>query len=73
MAFNPSSISVAAGTTIKWTNKDAVAHTVTGNNGVFNSTNLNTNSTFSFTFTSPGNYQYHCALHPSMTATIVVI
>lgn len=72
MAFNPSVITIAAGTTIKWTNKDFVAHTVTSNAGVFASGTLATGDTFSFTFTIAGSYPYHCTPHPTMTATVIV-
>jgi plastocyanin len=72
MAFNPSSITVTAGTTITWTNKDAVAHTVTSKTNAFDSGNLGTNSTFSFTFATAGSYSYYCKVHPSMVATVTV-
>jgi plastocyanin len=72
MAFNPGSITVAAHTTIKWTNKDSNTHTVTGNTGTFNSGNLGNGGTFSFKFDSAGAYNYHCAIHSSMTATVIV-
>lgn len=71
-AFGPSSITISAGTTITWTNKDAVAHTVTSDNGLFDSGNMTVNSTFSRQFTTPGSYPYHCTPHPSMTATVIV-
>lgn len=71
-AFNPASITVAANTTIKWTNKDGMTHTVTSNTGVFNSGNMLVNGTFSFAFTTPGTYPYHCTLHPAMTGTVIV-
>lgn len=69
-AYNPSSITVAANTTVTWTNKDAVSHTVTSNNGTFDSGLIGPNGTFSFKFTAAGSYQYHCTPHPSMTATV---
>jgi plastocyanin len=71
-AFGPSSITISAGTTITWTNKDAVVHTVTSDNGLFDSGNLTVNSTFSRQFTTPGTYPYHCTPHPAMTATVIV-
>lgn len=71
-AFNPASITVAANTNIKWTNKDGMTHTVTSNTGVFNSGNMLVNGTFSFTFTTPGTYAYRCTLHPAMTGTVIV-
>ncbi len=70
--FNPSSITVAAGTTITWTNKDNTAHTVTSNDGLFNSGNISAGSTFSRQFTSAGTISYHCTLHSGMNGTVVV-
>ena len=72
MAFNPSTITIAAGTAIKWTNKDLDTHTVTSDAGLFESGSITTGTTFSFTFTSVGTYPYHCTPHPTMTATVVV-
>ena len=72
MAFNPSTITVAAGTTIKWTNKDAVAHTVTSNTGMFDSGTIATNGIYSFTITATGTFQYYCVVHPSMIASVSV-
>lgn len=71
-SFTPSSITVMAGTTIKWTNKDNTTHTVTSNNSVFGSGNLSKDGNFSFTFTTAGTYSYHCNIHPGMTGTVVV-
>ena len=56
MAFNPSTITVAAGTTITWTNKDGFAHTVTSDTNLFNSGNIGSNGTFSFTFATAGSH-----------------
>lgn len=70
--FSPSTITVAANTTITWTNKDASTHTVTSNTGVFNSGNMAKNGTFSYLFTTPGTYQYHCTIHAFMTGTVIV-
>jgi plastocyanin len=72
MAFNPSSITVAAGTTITWTNKDVVNHTVTSKTNVFDSGSLSKGSTFSFTFATAGTYSYYCQVHPSMVASVTV-
>lgn len=72
MAFNPASITVKAGTTIKWTNQDAVTHTVTANDNSFDSGNLAAYGTFSHTFSSAGTFSYHCRIHPGMTASVVV-
>lgn len=72
MAFSPSTITVAAGTTITWTNKDAVAHTVTSTSGLFDSGSVGTNGTYSHTFSTAGTFAYYCKVHPSMTASVVV-
>ena len=72
MVFNPATITVAAGTTITWTNKDAAAHTVTSTTNDFNSGSLGTNKTFSFTFATAGTYPYYCTFHPTMTASVTV-
>lgn len=70
-AFSPQSLTVTAGTKVTWTNKDSTTHTVTADGGAFNHM-LSPGDTFSFTFTKAGTYQYHCSIHPTMTATIVV-
>ncbi|MGE5458403.1 MAG: cupredoxin family copper-binding protein [Methanococcaceae archaeon] len=72
MAFNPASITVTAGTTIKWTNKDGVAHTVTADDNSFDSGNIATNGTFSHTFSTAGTISYYCKIHPMMKASVVV-
>lgn len=72
MAFTPSNLTVAAGTTVTWTNKDAISHTVTSNTNLFNSGNMGSGSTFSFTFATAGTYPYFCSIHPTMTAQVTV-
>jgi len=70
--FSPASITVKKGDTVIWTNKDSASHTVTGNNGGPSSPTLSTNGTYSYTFNSAGTFAYHCTIHPSMTAAVVV-
>lgn len=72
MAFSPSSITVNAGTTVKWTNKDNMTHSVTSNTSVFDSGDMNLNSTYSYTFTTVGTYTYHCKYHVEMTGIVTV-
>jgi len=72
MAFTPATITVTAGTTITWTNKDAMTHTVTSDQNWFYSGNLGTGATYNNIFITAGTYTYHCAIHPSMTGTVVV-
>ena len=71
-AFNPSSKTIMAGTTITWTNKDATSHDVTSLTGAFTSLTMDQGATFSFTFTTAGTYNYSCTFHPGMTGTIIV-
>lgn len=72
MAFNPATITVPAGTTITWTNKDGMAHTVTSDTAIFDSGSIASNGTYSRTFPTAGTFPYHCSIHPSMTATVIV-
>jgi plastocyanin len=73
-AFNPVFITVVIGVnnTVVWTNYDQTTHTVTDDNGTFNSGNLNGGQSWSFTFTSPGTYYYHCIYHSVMNAVVIV-
>ena len=70
--FVPARLTVKAGTTVTWRNEDDIPHTVTSVTQRFKSRALDTDDTFSFTFTEPGTYDYFCSLHPRMTATVVV-
>jgi plastocyanin len=72
-AFVPATITVRAGTRVTWTNRQAgIEHTVTANDGSFDSGNLSTGSSYSHVFTKAGTYAYHCAIHPFMTGTVIV-
>jgi plastocyanin len=71
--FNPKSVTVKVGTTVTWTNKDDIPHGIAATGNVFKRSNaLDTDDRYSFTFTTPGAYQYFCYLHPQMTGTVVV-
>ena len=70
--FNPQRITVKAGTTVTWTNKDDIPHAVVASASAFRSKALDTDDSYSFTFTTPGTYEYFCSLHPHMTGTVVV-
>jgi len=69
--FNPPQITVKAGTTVTWTNEDDIPHTIVSPPSI-RSKALDSEDKFSFTFTTPGSYNYFCGLHPHMTGTIVV-
>jgi plastocyanin len=70
--YTPPSLVVAPGTTVTWTNADDSPHTVREKDGKFKSAALDTDDTFSQTFTAPGEYEYFCSIHPYMTGKIVV-
>ena len=73
-SFSPATITVAAGTTVRWTNRDDIPHTVvsTDDAKTFKSKVLDTDEKFSFTFSKAGTYTYFCSLHPKMKGTVVV-
>ena len=71
-SFGPATLTVAVGTTVTWTNRDDIPHTIVSTDKVFKSKVLDTDEKFSFTFAKPGTYPYFCSIHPKMTATVVV-
>ena len=73
-AFNPVFITIVVGVnnTVIWTNYDSAIHTVTDDNGAFDSGNLNGGTTWAYTFTTPGTYYYHCIYHSVMNAAVIV-
>ncbi len=78
MTFSPSTITIAAGDTVAWTNNSTLQHTVTADDGSFDSGTINMGSTYSHTFVTPGAYRYYCRFHGApggvgMSGTIVVM
>jgi plastocyanin len=71
-SFAPGTTTVAAGTTITWTNKDDVPHNIVSTERKFKSPVLDTDEQFSHRFDAPGTYPYYCSIHPKMTGQIVV-
>jgi amicyanin len=69
--FSPAELKVKVGDTVTWTNHDDIPHTVVSA-GKFRSKAMDTDNTYSFTFTSAGDYKYFCSLHPHMTGMIKV-
>jgi amicyanin len=69
--FTPPELTVKVGDTVTWTNRDDIPHTVMSE-GKFRSKALDTDNSFSFTFTKAGDYKYFCGLHPHMTGMIKV-
>ena len=72
MAFNPATITVAAGTTITWTNKDAITHHLISSPSLFDGGDMGSGATFSYKFSDTGTFFYYCTIHPSMTGTVIV-
>jgi plastocyanin len=71
-SFGPSELTVPVGTTITWTNRDDIPHTVVSTDKLFKSKVLDTDEKFSFTFSKAGTYPYFCSIHPKMTGKVVV-
>ncbi|HYM78580.1 MAG TPA: cupredoxin family copper-binding protein [Candidatus Dormibacteraeota bacterium] len=71
-SFGPQTLTVSVGTTVVWTNRDDIPHTVVSTDGVFNSKVRDTDEEFSYTFTKAGTYPYFCSVHPKMTGKVVV-
>ncbi len=72
MAFSQPTVTVKAGQPISWTNQDAIAHTVTADRGQWDSGAIDPGKSYSLTLNQPGQYDYHCSIHPFMKGTIIV-
>jgi YVTN family beta-propeller protein len=70
--FAPGAVTIEVGQTVAWMNRDTVPHTVTSDDGKWDSGTLQPGATFSHTFDQPGTYAYHCSIHPFMQATVIV-
>jgi len=70
--FVPDTVTVKAGTTVTWINKDNAPHTVTADDGSFESGSLGNSQSWSKTFDKAGTFTYHCSIHASMKGTIKV-
>ena len=71
-SFGPGTVTVPVGTTVAWTNRDDIPHTVVSTDGVFKSKVLDTDEKFSFTFSKAGTFPYFCSIHPKMTGKVIV-
>jgi plastocyanin len=71
-SFAPATLTVPAGTTVTWTNRDDIPHTVVSDDKVFKSKVMDTDEKFSYTFSKSGTYAYFCSVHPKMTGKVVV-
>ena len=71
-SFGPETLTVPVGTTVTWTNRDDIPHTVVSTDGVFRSKVRDTDEKFSYTFDKTGTYPYYRSVHPKMTGKVVV-
>jgi plastocyanin len=70
--FTPPELTVAVGTTVKWVNHDDIPHLVVNKDKAFRLKALDTDDSYSFTFTSAGTFDYFCGLHPHMVGMVIV-
>jgi plastocyanin len=71
-AFRPATVTVQVGDSVVWRNQDSTAHTATAGDGSFNTESLGSGESSTITFVTAGTYAYACAIHPTMTGTVVV-
>ena len=71
-AFTPQELIINSWTTIIWKNNHNVVHTIVSQN-LFESKTLKKWDEFTFTFNSPGEYNYYCSIHPSMRGRIIIV
>jgi len=72
-SFQPSMVFAHPGDTVEWSNQGGASHTVTADNGAFDSGTISPGGGFSETFDTPGTYKYHCEIHPNMHGTVLVL
>lgn len=71
-AFNPTPLTITVGQVVRWTNNDAAQHTSTSDTPNWDSGLLNQGQSWSMQFNTAGTYPYHCSVHPTMLATLIV-
>ncbi len=71
-AYHPADLTIPVGTKVMWTNKDGAPHTITSDDALWDSGQLNRGDTFEHTFGQAGTFKYHCSVHPSIRGTITV-
>jgi hypothetical protein len=72
LSVAPATLTVTAGTTVTWKNEDDSPHRIGDKSGTFTSAALDTDDTFSHTYSAPGEYPYICTIHPYMVGKIIV-
>ena len=72
LRYDPSSVTITAGTTVTWTNNSSTAITISSADGLFDSDSIAAGSSYSYTFDTPGTYRYFCVPFPHMKGVITV-
>lgn len=72
LRYDPSSLSVSAGTTVTWTNNGSTSITITSPDGLFDSDSVSPGESFSYRFDTPGTFRYFCVPFPHMKGVITV-
>ena len=72
LRYEPSSLSISAGTTVTWVNNGSTSITVTSPDGLFDSESVSAGGSFSYTFDTPGTFRYFCVPYPHMKGVITV-
>ncbi|MCC6178938.1 MAG: cupredoxin domain-containing protein [Chloroflexi bacterium] len=70
--YDPSTLTIEAGTTVTWTNQGSTAVTITSPDGLFDSDTLAPGASYSYTFDTPGTFRYFCVPYPHMKGLVVV-
>lgn len=73
-AYNPGTLNIKVGGTVTWNNEDSDPHTVTSSptGEEFDSGSMSEGQSFAYTFNAPGDFDYHCSIHPTMIGRITV-
>jgi plastocyanin len=71
--FSPAVLTIKSGSKVTFVNHDDIPHSIVDSNGKFKSKVLDTDESYSMTFSTPGDVTYFCGLHPHMKASIVVV
>ncbi len=71
-SFSPPSLTITAGDTVRWTNHGSAPHTATSNTNIWDSGTLTNGQSYEYVFATVSDFPYHCEIHPSMTAAIIV-
>ena len=72
-AYSPDPVTIEEGGKVIWINQDSAPHTATADDGSFDTGELEEGKLKSETFKEPGEFTYHCEIHPTMHGTVRVV